>query len=498
MEITFSKIKKWALIYVTLPLFIFFLGFVKPIFSIPVFLVLSVALYWAITDDNVYENKNNKITISKKQLIIFFFLFLLWTYFAGFNGFYYQSGDWSCRNPIFHDLVLMDWPVVYENNSALVYYIGFWLPAAAVTKIIGLFGVSSSALWIIAKQLFWLWGAIGVYLIFLLLCIYQNAMKTKERIIVFLIFVFFSGLDILGMLTLGTGWYISGAIHIEWWSLIYQYSSITTCLFWVFNQSVIPWLVVILFLFEKSPKNFLLLGMACFASGPLPFVGLVICMLLRGIEQLIEAIKKKQVKPFLKNTFSISNILVLLTVFPILASYFLSNTSVSTGTNTGNNPLFDSFIEYIKDPIFVFFFFFEVAIYALLVWKEHKRDLMYYGIIASLVVIPYFYVGSASDFCMRASIPALFILMIYCAQMILNRIVTQNKKDLCAYILALALLVGAVTPAYEFYRGFYMVATNKTILLEDDRYDSVGDMESANNFTTSDYGNKIFFKYFSN
>lgn len=48
----------------------------------------------------------------------------------------------------------------------------------------------------------------------------------------------------------------------------------TTCLFWVFNQTVVPWLMTLCVLNEKSVENYALLGLLALPFGPLPFVGL--------------------------------------------------------------------------------------------------------------------------------------------------------------------------------------------------------------------------------
>lgn len=102
--------------------------------------------------------------------------------------------------------------------------------------------------------------------------------------------IFFSGMDILGAL------YSSrlpdllayDAMHLEWWTNDFQFSSLTTCLFWVFNQTVGAWLATVCFLQEKDCRNYLLLGTACLMCGPFPFVGLVIFMVVRGIVLLAQ------------------------------------------------------------------------------------------------------------------------------------------------------------------------------------------------------------------
>ena len=72
------------------------------------------------------------------------------------------------------------------------------------------------------------------------LLVYLRADTGKKQGIGLLFLIFFSGMDILGAL------YSSrlpdllayDAMHLEWWTNDFQFSSLTTCLFWVFNQTV--------------------------------------------------------------------------------------------------------------------------------------------------------------------------------------------------------------------------------------------------------------------
>ena len=50
----------------------------------------------------------------------------------------------------------------------------------------------------------------------------------------------------------------------------------TTCLFGVFNQTVVPWLMTLCVLNEKSVENYALLGLLALPFDYLPFVGLAV------------------------------------------------------------------------------------------------------------------------------------------------------------------------------------------------------------------------------
>ena len=68
-----------------------------------------------------------------------------------------------------------------------------------------------------------------------------------RRAAVAAVVVLFSGLDIIGSLLddgprFRTDWNIT--THLEWWAGKYQYSSMTTQLFWVPNHALGGWLII--------------------------------------------------------------------------------------------------------------------------------------------------------------------------------------------------------------------------------------------------------------
>lgn len=85
----------------------------------------------------------------------------------------------------------------------------------------------------------------------------------------------FSGMDILGYYVTGIDMStVAQSDHLEWWTK-FQFSSITTQLFWVFNQCIPAWLVTILLFLQKSNKYMAVLLAAAMLNCTLPFVGLI-------------------------------------------------------------------------------------------------------------------------------------------------------------------------------------------------------------------------------
>ena len=100
---------------------------------------------------------------------------------------------------------------------------------------------------------------------------------------------------------------------------------------------------------------------------------------------------------------------------------------------------------------------------------------------------------------MRATIPALFVLMVYCAEYLINELPHFGMHrffEKCLLVcLVIGLLIGVCTPAMEMFRSIYHVVTQKTILLAKDPFGSIGTLNEANNFVAIDYKDDFFFQH---
>lgn len=494
----YRQIKKYAFAYLSLPLLVFLLGYLKWYFGVPLALIVVFALYCAMKEANVLPERAQEISVSPAMMLSLGVLILIWSYLGGLNGHFYQSSDWGWRNAIFHDMIDYPWAVRYPNGNALNYYIGFWLVPALFAKLGALLTGSRETAWEIARNALWLWSAAGLYLTVLLIIIYNRASGKKQQLLSFLFFAFFSGLDILGALHYHQFFRFNpGILHLDRWANTFQYSSITTCLYWVFNQTVLSWLAVMCFLFEKDEKNYLLIGLACFVCGPLPFVGLAILMASRAIIRLARNVREGNTRDSLRAAFSTSNMLLILTGFPVIALFFLSNSAVNANASRTRDMLI-----YLSDSAYlkrlVVFCALEFVVYVVLLWKRHARDPLFYAIAISLMIIPNIYVGPNIDFCMRASIPGILVLCVYFSEYVLEQLFRWKEARIfdraCCTALLIVFLIGAATPSMEIYRGLYYVVTEKTVELEDN---SVGSVSQTNNGNciAFDCKNMFFFQY---
>lgn len=136
--------KKWILgigyFYVLLPTILFFLGWVKTWIAVPACLLLIWFWKKAIEEDTdlylpVWDRKN----IMRGIIIIM--MIAVWVYFSGIGNLVWQNSDHKARNALYEMLVANQWPVIKSvvckegvQIRGLIYYIGYWLPAAVIGK----------------------------------------------------------------------------------------------------------------------------------------------------------------------------------------------------------------------------------------------------------------------------------------------------------------------------------------------------------------------------
>lgn len=505
-SIGFHQLRSFSACYIALPVVIFLGGFLKWYFALPGICAVGYSLYQIIRYRKPQIIQERTINLSSWGIVGVFVVMLIWTHLGGMNGYWYQSSDYSARNAIFRDLITHSWPVTYQNgSSALVYYIGHWLPAAVIGKTVHCLFQSAQITWMCAQVALWIWSSFGLTILTLLLFLYVQADNRKKRLITIIVFVFFSGMDIIGTLLeqrLRTN-FSAGVLHLEWWSPKYwQYSSLTTCLYWVFNQAIVPWIVVMLVLIDSDSRNYILYISSCLICAPMPAVGLCLLMMGKECSAIVTAIRIHDIKCRVRGIISSSNILILITCIPIIASYILCSSAagdIEAKTVIARaNSLAYSIYE------FGLFYALEAGILLIVLWPNNKKNIVFYLAGLSLLVFPFVHVGTGNDFCMRGSIPAVYLLMVFSIQRL---IMPTRKKEkgrgpfftrTLTVCLVIILFIGAMTPVMEIYRGLYNVFSAGKIQLTDDKLFSFENETDSYNFTSKNYKDHLFFHLFSN
>lgn len=499
MEMLFNRVLKYILyVYIQLPIAIFMIGWLDVKYAVLFTAILIVCNYRIVTkqkDGFAFKIKYDKETIN--AMIISGIIIAFWVYLSGIGGLTFQTSDHTCRNAIYELLVTEKWPVVGEyalggenlSKVQLVYYIGFWLPAAVFGK---LFGITAGYYF----QM--LWAFVGICLVFLLICNYFDSVKVWYMLTV----IFFSGLDIVGFLIMKPDlpsrmYYVDGesvyslgsVVHLEWWCN-FQFSSFTSQLFWVFNQAIPCWIVILMIIQMKKNNHMILIMGSLLLCSTFPFIGIIPFALYILLNRKYDCpFGKEWIRSFLKETVTFEN--VVGGGITGIISYLYLRANYSSHLKSSN------IVEHSTKGflmMWLIFIFLEVGVYLILMYKYQKRNVLFYICFVWLAVCPVFSVGSAEDFCMRASIPALLVLVI----LIIDSIQKMYKEKKYAFLIAIiaTLVVGAVTPLHEINRSIRYTAnvynTNEKVMQDS----STGLMKGGNfsGYTERDLFYDIFAK----
>lgn len=515
LKINLKTLNQLSIVYISIPLLVFLMTWLKSYIAIISSALLIYAIYCGYFKNNKIYLKN--LLNSKSILIIVLLISFLWCYFAGIGGFWYQSNDHHWRNAIFRDLINYSWPVYYKTvDVAMSYYIGFWLPAAIITKICSFIFSHISSYpqhfsFFIGNELLFFYSALGLFLIFMNLLFAVKARKTGKVLLAVSIFIFFSGMDIVGALwpIFYEDTYSFSHLHLEWWSLyVGQYSSNTTVLFWVFNQGIPAWLLTLMFYNNrKNVEIYGLLALLCFFCAPLPFVGLSIFLMIYFVKDFILKCKRGKTGDYLTKVFSVENIIAIAFITPIVLLYLTSNVAINPdhsfiSTHVSLHGRRGSVVLNYFIVLFLYFLLLEVLVYLIPIYKQYKKNIMYYVIFLFLVSWPVLIMRKQTEFCMRSSIPMLLILCLFVIKYLFRKY--NFKRNKIRYLfLCLCLIIGSVTPIFEFSRGVAVVLYQQTIFANADElktlegnigYDSAGRLVNGN-FLAEFPKEKPFFKY---
>lgn len=427
IKLPYRAIVTAAYIYMMLPILVFFCGWLK----LPLGILFSIifVLGGVFLIKREYKIQET-IEINVLSIMVILIVSFLWVYTSGIGGCFPQRADWHWRNAILRDLIDYSWPVQYPNSgNTLVYYFNFFLIPALVGKVLG---------WNAANFFMILITWIGVSLSVVLIYKYLKLSNTKQVIILALVFVVWSGFEVqrfslCDLFDLNLGY-------------PYQYSPNNTLLQWVTNQAIIPWIAVPLMLDKRKISTYVFLGMCVLASAPFPFIGICMIMLVDGFYQLFTDYKK-DFKIWIKDAMSLPNICSICSVFVVYALFYMCNAASRGSDGTGGFGLYIPVSEFkIQHFIaLVSFLLFNYGIYAILLYKEYKLNVIYWASTISLMVIPLFKIGISNDFCMRVSIPALFVFMIFVVEYLATT--NQNKRGVC-YSLIVGLVAIATLSIY--------------------------------------------------
>ena len=487
---------------ILLPIIIFLYGWTKlyiAVIGTALLIYLGVRIWKSI-------DYNSEISITKNKgfWAVALGAIAVWVMFSGIGNFSFQTGDFIVRNPMFRDLYLYRWPVYYHLNdepefvqqviyakygyatsATYVYYFAWWLPAAALAKIAnGSEAVGNIALY--------LWAVLELFLAFY--CIVRYISKYSYWILS--AFMMFGGMDFIMWVICNMSLPVND--HIEWWtSYFFQYSANTTQVYWVFNQSIPVWLIIGVLLLLTRSRSSIALSSLSFAYSPFATIGFVPI----AIASVFNADSEKgDTWGRIRRAISLENILVPLLMLVIFGSFYMQNNN----SLTGNNGIIFQIYPYAQVlPIYVIFVLSEFLVYFIVMGKPAMQYRFYWVTLVELLIIPLFRAGGNNDFCMRASIPALMLLMIIVLQYYLGES-GQNDEKKRKRIIAGLLIVGYMVSITEMQRNIALTIENSyEVNIREDVY-SFGDMHTpydwqveinVDQYMPINYQDSFFYKY---
>ena len=457
-----------SVIYLLIPVVFFAWGWLRWPIALVTTLVAGATVAVAARDAwSAWKDKENRPTTRELLSALWPALVVVtaWLFASGIGGFGQQTGDYDSHNALLRGLIFEPWPLrmnIEGQTVNMVYYIGYYLPAAAFGKLFG---------WGAANIFHFLWAWLGVWLAFLWfwrICGVQG--RRGKLLVLAFIFCLASGMDVIGYYLYFSNPFAWGQ-HIEVWAKLFQFSSQTSLLYWVPQQTLPAWLVAgLTFDCLKNPRTFRYLGMAAAACVLWsPFGSLGIVPYLVGV--VIALLVMKQART-LFHPLSIALNLGSLWVGAVHILYISSNKLAFPIGLLWN--LVEDRPAYLRTA-FVFWAL-ELAIIAVtaaLLMRSIRRARReeadesdpglrsQWGFFVTacvvLTVLPLFQMGYNNDLVMRSSIPSLFFLWAFTARALLDAkpYLRKRKVALPFALLLLFLVVGSYTSLSEIGRSIY-------------------------------------------
>lgn len=420
INISYKLFFTLAVIYLALPVVIFFLGYLKLVFGLIFTAIVAAAAVLAIRDctkdpdGNKLELKSD-ISFPLSFIIAAVIFAFIVTITNGVGEYVWAPFDHAYRRAILNDLINYKWPIIYDpatqtnpevieilnlqNNQGFVYYFTYWLPAAVAGKLLG-FNAGNITLVI--------WNALGIFLTLIGMCKYIK----KASYGTLFMFLCFSGLDVIPYLINEIHPY-SGWTWIEGWvpyvSMISNFNNLEN----VYNQAIPCYLIVTLLLQSKNNRSLGFVSSLLFAYSPWATIGILIPALVRLFSKDMKASTTKKTA---LNIFTYNNLSVpILMLFSYGAFY---------GAKSGALHMKGFLWEFYDGNILMFIvvlillFIIEILPSFAFVVKGHKKDPMLWSAMAVLFILPFYFLSEGNNLVMRGTMPALFVLCTFMAQRI--------------------------------------------------------------------------------
>jgi hypothetical protein len=370
---------------------------------------------------------------------------------GGEGRFFYSNLDWQVRDAVLGDMIRYSWPFAYTERGAeevLRAPIGMYLVPALVGKMAGA-AAADVALLLQNSVILGALLTLGSILF----------TTTKSRLGALVVFLLFSGMDVIGQSLLNFGKALDPISHLDGW-LSAQYSSTVTLAFWVPQHAFVGWAGGILFLLWHRGLIRLSLFLTALPLlaiwsplgllGTMPFAAFAFLRTAWRRELSWQDVALPAGAAFL----SLASLLYLQAGSEAVGAHFYPVTAKSYSAL-----LALEVFPYLL-PLWI------------LSWQDKRIRPPLILVTILLLGLPFVRIGEHTDLMMRGSIPSLVILALMTGQALVEGSGRQMLRRAARSVLVVALAVGSITPAHELIRGISLRPSpppNCTLLTSADR-----------------------------
>ena len=485
LRFSYRSVALVAYCVLLLPSIVFFFGWLRWYWAVPATVLLVAGLVWLYRRD--YLVRRDAISIPAKHFVPIVLIVMFYVAFSGNCGIGFGGYDIPWRDALLHDMIDFEWPVYYSTGAALCYYQVFWMVPALVGKAFGwvgaciVMGIQETI--IIVDALLLIFGLLG-------------SNRPAHFWMVTTVFLLWCGLNIFGAaISHVVGFHPFEFSYNMEYAGRFEFRCNLDCIQESYNQIVV-WLAIPLMLGNRKIHSFLFLALLILPFSPWVFAGLIPFMVVLGVVELrgyAKALKagmdpqdagaqgldarstqdtgargkgahsKKRALPTpfwaLREVFSPANTVALIVCGVVFGSWFVaalqpgSYASGEAGAGGAGLVTF-GYLGPKKLAGFVIFAICQYGIFAALLFRKHKKDPVYWTMIAWLTIAPFIWVGQymGNDFCMDATLTGTTVLMIMMMDLVQNDIMGKPRSLRGALTIVL-LVIAMAAPVMQL--GWY-------------------------------------------
>ncbi len=217
-----SSLRKYSLTYLLIPNILFVSGWFGLLYSIPI----TIALLYLFLLQLKTKEVDSTFYIPGSRIWLFLGLAVFWTFCSGTGGLSYQIADYEIHNAKYYDLFKNPWPIYFsEKERYACYYFGYFIPPAAISKLLGRLSVEALLVWTVAGYwlaLLWLYLLLRKRVVLVVLLLFLGGVGHLAKVAFYLVFTQYT--------------YNNPPFYTEIWALFDQSR-------WVTNQ-IIPILLL--------------------------------------------------------------------------------------------------------------------------------------------------------------------------------------------------------------------------------------------------------------